>query len=199
MGFRIVQLKDKIEPERKLELASLSWPEVNAVKDGNDITLSWNEITKSNEKKVYDQEIMQYQIYLYDIENKIFQMGNITSSTSFTLKNFENPDKFKFVVQAVSLVEFSDNIFEENAVAATEKKEGDNTEEGTSDKENTDKGNTDGGNTGNTEGGNADKKNVDNGNSGTQTQNSPGSASSSSNTQIINFSLLIILLTFALC
>ena len=37
MGFRIVQLKNKAEPERKLELASLSWPEVNAVKEGNDI------------------------------------------------------------------------------------------------------------------------------------------------------------------
>lgn len=196
MGFRIVQLKNKAEPERKLELASLSWPEVNAVKEGNDITLSWNAITKSSEKKVFEQEIMQYQIYIYDIENKIFEMGNVTSSTSFILKNFENPDKFKFVVQAVSLVEFSDNIFEENAVAASEKKDGDNAEEGTSDKGNTDKGNTD---KGNTEEGNADKKNTDNGNSETQTQNAPSSASSSSNTQIINLSLLINLLAFVLC
>ena len=171
MGFRIIQLKNKIEPERKLELASLSWPEVNAVKDGNDITLSWNAITKSSEKKVFDQEIMQYQIYIYDIENKIFKMGNATSSTSFTLKNFENPDKYKFVVQAVSLVEFSDNIFEENTVAATEKKEE----------------------------GNADKKNIDNGNSETKTQNDPDSSLSSANTQIINLFLYIFLLTFALC
>lgn len=72
---------------------------------------SWNEITKSEDKKIFQQEIIQYQLYLYDKENKIFEMGYIINTISYTLLNFQNPDKYKFAVQAVSLVEFSDNIF----------------------------------------------------------------------------------------
>ena len=52
VGFRVVKLEGKKELERKLELASLSWPEAKVIKEGDKLALSLNEIAKSEDKKI---------------------------------------------------------------------------------------------------------------------------------------------------
>ena len=109
VGFRVIRLKNGVEPAQKVELATLEAPSVSAtLKDANSIVLTWNEIIKEN--KLFENEKIIYQIFEYDTETNNFRMLDNTNETSYVVQNVENPKQFKYVVQAISYVEFSDNV-----------------------------------------------------------------------------------------
>ena len=111
VGFRVIQVKNGIEPNQKVELATLESPSITCKIIGeNKIQLNWNNITKA----------VNYQIYEYDEKNKIFVMLNLTDGNSFILENVENIENKKYVVQAISYVEFSDNVSPEYAIKPVE-------------------------------------------------------------------------------
>ena len=109
VGFRIIKLKNGVEPAQKVELATLEAPTVTAtLTNTNTITLSWNAITKEN--KLFANEAIIYQVFEYDTATQLFRMLSNTTDTSFVVENVSNPSKYRYVVQAVSYVEFSDNV-----------------------------------------------------------------------------------------
>ena len=115
VGFRVIKLKNGIEPEQKVELSTLGSPIVEAhLTNEKSITLSWNAIIKEN--KLYENEQIIYQIFEYDTETSLFKMLENTKETSYVIENIEQIKQFKYVVQAISYVEFSDNVSSEFAV-----------------------------------------------------------------------------------
>lgn len=115
VGFRVIKLKNGIEPEQKVELSTLGSPIVEAhLTNEKSITLSWNAIIKEN--KLYENEQIIYQIFEYDTETSLFKMLENTKETSYVIENVEQIKQFKYVVQAISYVEFSDNVSSEFAV-----------------------------------------------------------------------------------
>ena len=107
VGFRIIRIKDGHEPAQKVELATLDAPQVTAALVGNNVNLSWTSIT----------EAVEYQIFEYDTQTNLFKMLNRTTETSFVIEDVNNTNRYKYVVQAVSYVKFSNNVSFEYCVS----------------------------------------------------------------------------------
>ena len=111
VGFRVIQVINGKEPDQKVELATLESPIINCkIIEENKIEIYWDKIEKA----------INYQIYEYDEKNKIFAMLNLTDGNSFILENIKNIGNKKYLVQAISYVEFSDNVSPEYAIKPIE-------------------------------------------------------------------------------
>ena len=107
VGFRVIRVSGGKEPEQKVELATLEAPIVTATSTGkNSIQLSWTSVDKA----------VLYQVFEYNEETKLFRMLQSTADTTMTIDNVDIPSQYRYVVQAVSYVEFSDNISSESGV-----------------------------------------------------------------------------------
>ena len=107
VGFRSIQILNGIEPESKVEVATLTPPALIAEITGtNNVKLKWSQIDKA----------IDYQIFEYDKKNNIFKMLQLTNETEIEILNVDDIDNKKYVIQAISYTEFSDNISPEFTV-----------------------------------------------------------------------------------
>ena len=123
MGFRVIQILNGEEPTQKVELATLEIQNLTGkIEDNNNVILNWNKI----------DEAKNYQVFEYDEINQIFKMLDLTEENSIAITNVENVDNKKYVVQAISYVEFSDNVSPEYAIkpTKTQNDQSDKTENG---------------------------------------------------------------------
>lgn len=103
VGFRVIMVKDKKEPEEKAEIASLAAPEVKAVSDGQEgITLSWNSVEGAEE----------YQIFEYFEDTRHVKMLGMTAGNTAEVSDNGNG----YIVQAVGYTSISDHVSEKYAV-----------------------------------------------------------------------------------
>ncbi len=110
VGFRVIKVLGGAEPTQTVQLATLSNPAVYATSlSDNSITLSWNAVNGANE----------YQIFEYFKDTGLVKMLNTTKDTSITINNLEKGSTHGYIVQPISYVEISDNVFAENSVFAT--------------------------------------------------------------------------------
>lgn len=109
-GFRVIQVKDGVEPEQKVELATLGSPVVSATSTSADsITLSWQHIDGAPE----------YQIFEYFTDTGLVQILQTTNDTSVTIIGLEPGSTHSYIVQPISYREIADNVSAENSVTAT--------------------------------------------------------------------------------
>ena len=107
VGFRVIRINGGIEPTQKVELATLAAPIVTAEEIGENVfRLNWQAVPNA----------VLYQVFEYDDGTQIFKMSDVTTETTVLFENIENTSKYRYVVQAVSYVEFSDNVSSEFAV-----------------------------------------------------------------------------------
>lgn len=110
MGFRVIQVKDGIEPEQKVELATLGFPIVSAISSSSDsITLSWQPVDGATE----------YQLFEYFTDTGFVQMLETTNETSITISGLETGSTHSYIVQPISYREIADNVSAENSVTVT--------------------------------------------------------------------------------
>ena len=110
VGFRVIQVKDGIEPEQKVELATLGFPIVSAISSSSDsITLSWQPVDGATE----------YQLFEYFTDTGFVQMLETTNETSITISGLETGSTHSYIVQPVSYREIADNVSAENSVTVT--------------------------------------------------------------------------------
>lgn len=110
VGFRVIQVLNGNEPEVKVELATLEEAKnISFSTTSSTVTLSWDKVEKA----------VEYQLFEYSDETKLFKMLERTSDTSFTFVNLEAGSTHKYIVQPISYVEICDNVSPENAVSAT--------------------------------------------------------------------------------
>ena len=110
VGFRVIQVLNGEEPEVKVELATLGQAEnISASATSSEITLSWDKVEKA----------VEYQLFEYSDETRLFKMLGRTANTSFTFVGLEAGSTHKYIVQPISYVEICDNVSPENVVSAT--------------------------------------------------------------------------------
>ncbi len=110
VGFRVIKVLNGVEPEQKVQLATLGNPFVTATPSSNDsITLSWTAVDGANE----------YQIFEYFDKSGLVKMLNTTKDTTITIGSLEIGSTHSYIVQPISYIEISDNVFAENSVSAT--------------------------------------------------------------------------------
>ena len=110
VGFRVIRVEGGVEPEQKVELYTLDAPAVSALilPDG-DLRLTWNAVPRA----------VDYQVYAYNDETGLFCMLDRTDGTEMTLGAAAENNNCRYLVQALSYTEMSDNVAAENAVAPT--------------------------------------------------------------------------------
>ncbi len=109
VGFRVIQVLGGIEPEQTVQLATLSNPIVTAAASDDSITLSWTAVDGANE----------YQLFEYFRESNLVKMLDSTTATEFTINGLEPGSTHGYIVQPISYIEISDNVFASNSVFAT--------------------------------------------------------------------------------
>lgn len=109
VGFRVIQVKNGMEPEQKVELATLSSPVVSASSSNDSITLSWQPVDGATE----------YQLFEYSTDTDLVQMLQTTNKTSVTINRLESGSTHSYIVQPISYREIADNVSAENSVSAT--------------------------------------------------------------------------------
>ena len=109
VGFRVIQVKDGIEPEEKVELATLGFPVVSASSSNDSITLTWQPVDGATE----------YQLFEYFADTELVQMLETTTETTFTISGLEPGSTHSYIVQPISYREIADNVSAENSVTAT--------------------------------------------------------------------------------
>lgn len=110
VGFRVIKVMNGVEPEQKVELATLDTPIVSAIsKTPDSITLSWNTVDGATE----------YQLFEYFQETGLVKMLETTKETSVTMSGLETGSTHYYIVQPISYIEISDNVSFENSVGAT--------------------------------------------------------------------------------
>ena len=107
VGFRVIQVLNGKESESKVELYSLSPPELTAKYiPNNSILLSWNKV----------EGAVEYQIFEYNEDTKLFRMVDRTSNLTYVINYLEIDEKIKYIVQSISYTELSDNVSSEYAI-----------------------------------------------------------------------------------
>ncbi len=101
LGFRVIQVKDGIEPSQKADLYTLDIPNNYYYIKDNSTYLYWDNI----------EEAYEYQVFAYDEDTGFFEMLEKTSETSIVIPNTSS--NIKYVVQALSYVAISDNVSKE--------------------------------------------------------------------------------------
>lgn len=110
VGFRVIQVKDGIEPKQKVELATLGCPVVSAASLSIDsITLSWQPVDGA----------IEYQLFEYFTDTGFVQMLETTNETLVTISGLEPGSTHSYIVQPISYREIADNVSAENSVTAT--------------------------------------------------------------------------------
>ena len=107
VGFRVIKVLNGQEPEQKVDLYTLGAPTVKAatLSDGS-VRLTWQAVATA----------VEYQIYGYSEKTGLFRMLDRTSETSY-LTNHAGAEALRYIVQALSYTELSDNVSPEYAVA----------------------------------------------------------------------------------
>lgn len=107
VGFRVIKILNGQEPEKNVDLASLESPNLTGEINGiNSVNLKWNKIN----------EAVNYQVFEFNVTDNNFKMKDLTEQTSITINNVEDIENKKYVVQAISYVEFSDNVSPEYTI-----------------------------------------------------------------------------------
>ena len=107
VGFRVIQVKNGVEPEQKVELATLAAPVVTAISNQKGtITLSWNPVEGATE----------YQLFSCD-EKGLVTMLNRVNGTTATLSGLTSGKTYRYIVQPISYVAIADNVSPESSVA----------------------------------------------------------------------------------
>ncbi|MBU5450396.1 SUMF1/EgtB/PvdO family nonheme iron enzyme [Acetivibrio sp. MSJd-27] len=110
VGFRVIQVLNGIEPEQKVELATLASPVVSATSTAPDsITLSWQPVDGA----------IEYQLFEYFEETGLVQMLETTKETSVTMRDLVTGSTHQYIVQPIAYIEIADNVSSENSVVAT--------------------------------------------------------------------------------
>ena len=103
VGFRVIRVTGGKEPAQKVDLYTLAAPTVRAGSEGGKMVLSWNAVPGA----------VEYQIYSYSDKTGLLEMISRTKSTEASLPAVED---IKYIVQALSYTEISDNVRPEYAV-----------------------------------------------------------------------------------
>ena len=99
-----------VEPEQKVQLATLASPVVYIASQTDDsITLSWESVEGANE----------YQLFEYFKDTDLVKMLNTTKENTATISGLEKGSIHSYIVQPISYVEIADNVTSENSVSAT--------------------------------------------------------------------------------
>ena len=107
VGFRVIQVKNGVEPEQKVELATLATPVVTAVSNQKGtITLSWNPVEGATE----------YQLFTCD-EKGLLTMLDRVNGTTATLSGLTSGQTYRYIVQPISYIAIADNVALESSVA----------------------------------------------------------------------------------
>ena len=110
VGFRVIMVQNGVEPDQKVELATLDAPIVKATSNASDsITFSWDSVEGAN----------QYQIFEYFEDTGLISMLNTTPDCSVTIEGLEEGSTHSYIVQPISYVEICDNVSPEYRVTAT--------------------------------------------------------------------------------
>lgn len=115
VGFRVIQVLNGEEPEQKVELATLDFPNVSAIPSGNTAILSWEPVERA----------VEYQIFEYDEETGLLHMLNRTEATSIVMTNLKSGVTYRYIVQPISYVEITDNVSPENSISVICEKQSD--------------------------------------------------------------------------
>lgn len=98
VGFRIIQVLNGKEPEQKTDLYTLDAPVVSTKNENGNVVVFWNKINNA----------VEYQIFEYNEDTKLFKMLDRVTETSYTVTNaLANT---KYIVQALSYTAISDNV-----------------------------------------------------------------------------------------
>lgn len=100
VGFRVIQVLNGKEPEQKAELYTLDAPNVTT-KTENDgsLLLTWNKVNNA----------VEYQIFEYNEETKLFKMLDRITETSYKIDNA--PANTQYIIQSLSYTAISDNVY----------------------------------------------------------------------------------------
>lgn len=98
VGFRVIQVLNGKEPDQKTDLYTLDAPNVSAKNENGKTVVSWNKV----------KDAVEYQIFEYNEEKKLFKMLDRVTDTSYTVNNA--PSNTKYIVQALSYTAISDNV-----------------------------------------------------------------------------------------
>ena len=110
VGFRVIQVKGGIEPEKMAELSTLDIPVVTVASFSSDsITISWSPVERARE----------YQLFEYFEESGLVKMLQITTETSVTMSGLDEGSTHRYIVQPISYTEIADNVYEEYSIGAT--------------------------------------------------------------------------------
>lgn len=110
VGFRVIKVLNGVEPEQKVQLATLASPVVYATSQTDDsITLSWESVEGANE----------YQLFEYFKDTDLVKMLNTTKENTATISGLKKDSTHSYIVQPISYVEIADNVTSENSVSAT--------------------------------------------------------------------------------
>ena len=113
LGFRVIQVKNGIEPTQKADLYTLDIPNSYYYIKDDSTYLYWDKI----------EEAYEYQVFEYDEETGLFKMLDKTSETSMVINDTDSNKKY--VVQALSYVAISDNVSKEYVATYKEIEEDD--------------------------------------------------------------------------
>ena len=102
VGFRVIQVLDGKEPEQKAGLYILDAPNVTSKNENGSVLLSWNKVDNA----------VEYQIFEYDNETKLFKMLDRITGNSYKIENV--PTNTQYIVQALSYTAISDNVYPNN-------------------------------------------------------------------------------------
>lgn len=110
VGFRVIQVLNGIEPEQKVELATIDSPVVSVTSTSPDsITLSWQPVDGA----------IEYGLFEYFEETGLVQILERAKETSIEIHNLEMGSTQRYIVQPIAYIEIADNVSSENSVAAT--------------------------------------------------------------------------------
>lgn len=102
VGFRVIQVLNGKEPEQKAGLYTLDAPNVTTKTENGSVLLSWNKVNNA----------VEYQIFEYNEETKLFKMLDRITETSYKVDN--NTANIQYIVQALSYTAISDNVYPNN-------------------------------------------------------------------------------------
>ena len=104
VGFRVIQVLNGKEPEQKAGLYTLDAPNVTTKTENGSVLLSWNKVNNA----------VEYQIFEYNEETKLFKMLDRIAETSYKVD--KDTANIQYIVQALSYTAISDNVYPNNEI-----------------------------------------------------------------------------------
>ena len=107
VGFRVIKVLNGVEPEQKVELATLDYPVITGSSSSpTSITLSWIPVYNA----------VEYQIFEYFDDTGLICMLDRTSDTTITYNNLEYNSSHRYIVQPISYTAIADNVSYEYSI-----------------------------------------------------------------------------------